>query len=151
MYSNTAINTYQNVSLESSVLGADPHKLIQLLFQGALLEIASAKSGMLRKETAARGKAISRAITIVGDGLNACLDKKVGGELALNLSSLYEYMVFRLVEANLKNDTSILDEVASLLTGLKDAWDAIRPQVVKSEPQPISSAGEHQQRAYGSA
>jgi flagellar protein FliS len=139
MNSTTAINAYQNISVESSVMGADPHKLIQMLFDGALLEIASAKSEILRKETAAKGKSISRAIDIIGDGLNACLDKKVGGELARNLSSLYEYMVFRLVEANLKSDISILDEVARLLTELKGAWDSIRPQVVQSQPQTRAS------------
>lgn len=139
MNSTTAINAYQNVSVESSVMGADPHKLIQMLFHGALLEIASARSEILRKDTAAKGKSISKAIAIIGDGLNASLDKKVGGELALNLSSLYEYMVFRLVDANLKNDISILDEVARLLAELKSAWDSIRPQVVQSEPRPKAS------------
>ena len=151
MNATTAINAYKNVSVESSVMGADPHKLIQMLFHGALLEIANAKNGILRKETAAKGKSISRAIAIIGDGLNASLDKKVGGELALNLSSLYEYMVFRLVDANLKNDLSILDEVARLLTELKGAWDSIRPQVVQSEVQPKISANAQAQRAYGSA
>lgn len=150
MNTATAINAYKNVGIESSVMGADPHKLIQMLFHGALLEIASARSGILRKETAAKGKCIVRAIAIIGEGLNASLDKKVGGELALNLSSLYEYMVFRLLEANLKNDISILDEVTRLLTEIKGAWDSIRPQVVQ-EPQPKTSAGAHVQQAYGSA
>lgn len=151
MNASTAINAYTNVSLESSVMGADPHKLIQMLFNGALLEIANARSGILRKETAAKGQSISRAIAIVGDGLNACLDKKVGGELAQNLSALYEYMVLRLFEANLKNDISILDEVARLLTELQGAWDSIRPQVVQSELQPNASANAQAQRAYVSA
>lgn len=151
MNATTAINAYNNVSLESSVMGADPHKLIQMLFQGALLEIASAKNGILRKETAAKGKSIGRAIAIIGEGLNASLDKKVGGELALNLSSLYDYMVIRLIDANLKNDTAILDEVERLLTELKGAWDSIRPQVMQPEPQPKASISAQAQRAYGSA
>lgn len=152
MNATTAINTYNNVSIESIVMGADPHKLIAMLFQGALLEIGYAKNGILRKETAAKGKSISRAIAIIGEGLNASLDKNVGGKLALDLSSLYEYMVFRLIDANLKNDITILDEVARLLTELQGAWDSIRPQVVRSEPQPKAYAQSQQtQRAYGSA
>ena len=150
MNATAAINAYNTISTESSVNGADPHRLISMLYQGALLAIANARSGILRKETAAKGKSISRAIAIIGDGLNACLDKKVGGELARNLSSLYEYMVFRLVEANLKSDISILDEVARLLTELKGAWDSIRPQVVQSKPQPMATANAQAQRAYGS-
>jgi flagellar protein FliS len=151
MNTTTAINAYTNVSVESSVIGADPHRLIQMLFQGALLEIASAKNGIGRKDIPAKGKSITRAIAIIGEGLNASLDKKVGGKMALDLSSLYDYMVFRLVEANLKNDLAILDEVAHLLTELKGAWDAIRPQVVQPEPQPKAYAQSQAQRAYGSA
>ena len=137
MNATTAINAYNSVNVESSVMGADPHKLISMLFQGALLEISSAKSGILRKETAAKGKSISKAIAIIGEGLNASLDKTVGGELAQNLSALYSYMVTRLVEANLKNDVAALDEVARLLTEIKGAWESIRPQAARSAPQPM--------------
>jgi flagellar protein FliS len=90
---------------------------------------------MLHKEIAAKGKSISKAIAIIGEGLNASLDRRVGGELAQNLSSLYDYMVRRLVDANLKNDVTILDEVERLLTELTEAWDGIRPNNVQSEPQ----------------
>lgn len=131
----TAINAYNKVGTESSVMGANPHKLISMLFHGALLAIANAKNRMLRKETAAKGKSISKAIAIIGEGLNASLNKSAGGELAQNLSSLYDYMVMRLVDANLKNDITALDEVARLLTELTEAWDSIRPNNVQSEPQ----------------
>jgi flagellar secretion chaperone FliS len=131
----TPINIYNKVGTESSVMSADPHKLISMLFHGALLAIANAKNGMLRKETAVKGKSISRAIAIIGEGLHTSLDKSVGGELAQNLSSLYVYMVMRLVDANLNNDITALDEVTRLLTELTEAWDSIRPNNVQSEPQ----------------
>jgi flagellar protein FliS len=102
---------------------------------------------MLRKETAVKGKSISKAIAIIGEGLNASLNKSAGGELAQNLSSLYDYMVMRLVDANLKNDITVLDEVARLLTELTEAWDSIPPNDVQSEPQPKASV--NAQRAYG--
>ncbi|MBU1689542.1 MAG: flagellar export chaperone FliS [Gammaproteobacteria bacterium] len=149
MNAATGINAYNSVSFESRVMGADPHKLISLLFDGALLAISDAKNGILRKEIAAKGKSISKAISIIGEGLNASLDKKVGGELALNLSALYDYMVIRLVEANLKNDIKILDEVAHLLSELKSAWDTIRPQVVGGQTQ-LSAPG-NSPRTYASA
>ena len=149
MNTTTAINAYNKVGAESSVMGADPHKLISMLFHGALLAIANAKNGMLRKETAAKGKSISKAIAIIGEGLNASLNKSAGGELAQNLSSLYDYMVMRLVDANLKNDITVLDEVTRLLTELTEAWDSIRPNNVQSEPQP--KAAVNAQRAYGRA
>jgi flagellar protein FliS len=140
MNTTVAINAYNDVSIETSVNGADPHKLIAMLFQAALLAIAKARHEMLRKQIAAKGKSISRAIAIIGEGLNASLDRSVGGELAQNLSALYDYMVGRLVAANLKNDVAALDEVAHLLTELKGAWDSIRPQVMQSGAQPHTGA-----------
>jgi len=136
MNTTRAINAYTKVGTESAVNGADPHMLISMLFQGALLAIANAKNEMVRKETAAKGKSISRAIAIIGEGLNASLDKSVGGELAQSLSSLYDYMVTRLVAANLNNDMVALDEVTRLLTELAGAWDAIRPKLMNTAPQP---------------
>ena len=120
-----------------------------MLFQGARLAIADAKDEIARKETAAKGKSISKAIAIIGEGLNASLDLRVGGDLAQNLSALYSYMVSRLVAANLNNDIAALDEVMRLLTELAGAWNDIRPQVVQTSLQANASA--QAQRAYRSA
>lgn len=127
MNTPVGIKAYTTVGMESGVSAADPHKLISMLYQGALLAVANARLGMQRNDISAKGASITKAIAIIDEGLNACLDKNVGGELAQNLSSLYEYLVMRLFAANLKNDIAILDEVASLLTDLKGAWEAIRP------------------------
>src|SRR5690349_6789629 len=97
MYAATAIKAYAKVGVESGVTTADPHKLISMLYQGALLAIASAKNGIMRKDIPAKGAAISKAIMIIDDGLKASLDKDVGGELANNLASLYDYMASRLL------------------------------------------------------
>lgn len=129
MNASNAINTYNKVGLESGVAAADPHKLILMLYQGALLAIASAKNQMLRKEIAAKGVSISKAIAIIDEGLKCSLDMNVGGELAQNLAALYDYMCQRLLLATLKNDPSILDEVSRLLTEIRDAWESIRPEI----------------------
>lgn len=127
MNAMTAIKAYASVGLESGVAASDPHKLILMLYQGALLAIASAKNQVLRKEIAAKGASITKAIAIIDEGLKSSLDKNAGGDLAHNLSALYDYMSQRLLIANLKNDISALDEVARLLAELKGAWEAIRP------------------------
>ena len=127
-----ALKAYTYVGIETGVDTADSHKLISMLYQGALLAIANARNGMLRKDIPAKGKAITHAIRIIGEGLQASLDKKVGGKLAQDLDALYDYMSLRLVEANLKNDIAMLDEVASLLNEIKVAWDSIQP--TKSSP-----------------
>lgn len=132
------INAYNKVSLETSVLDADPHKLISMLFEGALVAISKAKNEINLQQTEAKGKSISHAIAIIGEGLNASLDKNVGGELAQNLSALYDYMVRRLVAANLQNDTTALDEVTRLLTELQSAWNSIREEVLQSASAPAT-------------
>ena len=146
MNANTATKAYSSVEIESGALAADPHKLISMLYQGALLAIAKAKHGMLcianakntrnglkSKDVAAKCAAISNAMAIIDDGLNASLDKKMGGELAQNLSSLYDYMVVRLTQANLNNDMAALDEVTRLLNELKSAWEEMRTAKVVSD------------------
>lgn len=125
MNATAALKTYTNVGLESSVSGADPHKLILMLYQGAILAIALAKNQIRRNEIAAKGASISKAIMIIDEGLKASLDQNVGGGLAQNLSALYDYMNQRLLIANLKNDIRVLDEVSNLLTDLRGAWESI--------------------------
>lgn len=135
---SAAIKSYAKVGTESGVIAADPHKLISMLYQGAALAIANAKSAMLRKDIPAKGAAISKAITIIDEGLKASLDKKAGGELAENLAALYDYMGSRLLSANLNNDVAALDEVSKLISELGSAWDSIRPKAAapESPPQP---------------
>lgn len=138
MNTQTALKSYTKVGIESGVIGADPHKLISMLYQGALLAIANAKNGILRKDIAAKGEAVSKAMLIISEGLQASLDKNAGGQLALNLDALYSYMCVRLVHANLHNDLEALDEIARLLNELKGAWDSIRQltQVPNANTQP---------------
>ncbi len=142
MNATTALKAYTNVGVETSIDSADSHKLILMLYQGALLAIASAKNQMLHKKTAHKGASISKAIAIIESGLHASLDMSVGGELAQNLSSLYGYMNMRLITANLKNDVVALDEVARLLTELKEAWESIRQpatvQALAQQPMPAA-------------
>jgi flagellar protein FliS len=132
MNTNNAINAYKAVGLESAVASSDPLKLIVMLYQGALLAIASAKNQMLRNEIEAKSVSISKAISIIDEGLNSCLDMNAGGEIAQHLSALYSYMCQRLLIAHVKNDPAILDEIAHLLSELKGAWEVIAPGAASS-------------------
>lgn len=120
-----AVDAYARVGVETGVASADPHRLILMLFDGTLAAIATAKLAMGRGEVVAKGAAITKAIAIVDGGLKASLDVKAGGELAERLSGLYDYMLRRLLTANLHNDAAILDEVARLLNELRGAWAQI--------------------------
>ncbi|MCC7221366.1 MAG: flagellar export chaperone FliS [Candidatus Contendobacter sp.] len=119
-----ALQQYQQVSTESGVAYASPHRLIQMLMEGAFERIATAKGCIQRQDISGKGEQIGKAIDIVG-GLREGLNLEAGGELAANLDALYAFMQQRLVEANLRSDTAILDEVADLLRPIKEGWDAI--------------------------
>jgi flagellar protein FliS len=116
---------YRKVGLEGQLESASPHKLVLMLFEGAMLAIANAQHHMAAGNIAEKGQSISRCIEIIASGLQASLDLEIGGELALRLEALYEYMGQRLLHANLKNDQAALSEVATLLGDLKSAWEQI--------------------------
>jgi flagellar protein FliS len=130
------VNAYANVGLETGIASASPHKLIVMLYDGALVALLSAKTNIAANNIAAKGTAISKAITIIDNGLRASLDKEAGGEIAANLDALYDYMSRRLLHANLKNDVPAIDEVHRLLSDLREAWVAIGEKV----EQPAAAA-----------
>lgn len=132
-YQKRGAQQYGKVAVGSEVNFASPHRLVQMLMEGALDKIAIAKGHMGRKEHEAKGKHINWAVSII-NGLRGSLNMEEGGEMASNLDSLYDYMMRRLSEANLKNDIAMLDEVSSLLLEIKSAWDAI-PDEVKQPPR----------------
>lgn len=125
---NKAIREYQQTGVHSGVHAADPHRLVQMLLQGALDRLAKAKGALSRKAVAEKGQHIGVAISII-DGLRSSLDTERGGELANNLGALYDYMERRLLLANLHDDAAIVDEVVGLLRDIHEAWVAIGPQV----------------------
>lgn len=122
--SSVGAEHYTNVGLQSSIHDADPHRLIQLLLEGLIQRVNVARLAMQRGDHALKGAQISKAIAILG-GLKDGLDFEKGGELATNLDGLYGYMETRLFEANAKNELGYLDEVRSLASEIKDAWDQI--------------------------
>lgn len=126
---NDAVKEYNRINITSGVEEADPHRLIQMLMQGALEKVAIAKGYMERNDTSNKGVHISWAVSII-EGLRASLNIEQGGEIAQNLEDMYEYMIRRLLRANLENDVKLLDEVSGLMLTVKSAWDEI-PTVIK--------------------
>ena len=135
--SRSGANAYAKVGLETGVIAASPHQLIVMLFEGAIAAINTASVHMKADAFDQKGKAISKAVRIIDEGMRASLDKKGGGEIAANLDSLYAYIIQCLMRANLRNDPLLLDEALVLLTDLKGAWDAIGDS---AKPQPQAPA-----------
>jgi len=135
-----ALSQYRKVGVHAGIADASPHRLIQMLLEGALDKIHAAKGHMERGEIAAKGKHIGWAVSII-DGLRASLDHSGGGELAANLDALYDYMNRRLLNANLHNDVAVLEEVGRLLLEIKQGWDAIPAELRSGRPAAGSRAG----------
>lgn len=124
--SSRAASAYNRVGLETGIQGADPHELINMLFNGLLDTLVVAKGAMERQDVAAKGKAISKAVRLLDEGLKAGLSP-AGGELSVNLGKLYDYCIRRLTHANIHNDVEAVEEVRGLIDPIADSWRAIRP------------------------
>lgn len=119
--------SYARLGVEAAVSTADPHRLVMMLFDGAIAAISLARIHLEAGNIAEKGSSISKAINLIDDGLKASLDIEAGGELAERLAALYDYMTQRLLFANLKNNLAALDEVSELLGSLREAWSLIAP------------------------
>ncbi|EAA6487313.1 flagellar export chaperone FliS [Salmonella enterica subsp. enterica serovar Typhimurium] len=128
MYTASGIKAYAQVSVESAVMSASPHQLIEMLFDGANSALVRARLFLEQGDVVAKGEALSKAINIIDNGLKAGLDQEKGGEIATNLSELYDYMIRRLLQANLRNDAQAIEEVEGLLSNIAEAWKQISPK-----------------------
>ena len=122
------IDAYTQVNKYSGVTDASPHRLVQMLLEGALEKLAGVTGLLKHGDIAKKGETIGQIIAIIG-GLRSSLNIEAGGEMAENLDRLYDYMERQLLQANLKDDVNILDEVSSLLKEIKTGWDAIPAEI----------------------
>ena len=129
-----ASSAYKRVGVETSVQNANPHHLVHLLFEELLQSLSNARGSMARKQIAEKGAAIGKAVRILDEGLKAALDVEQGGELAENLSRLYDYCIIQLTRANVRNDDDLLQEVRSLIEPVAQAWRDINPDA-KNAPK----------------
>ena len=136
---NAKVKNYQKEALKTRVAGADRYEIIQMLMAGAVDKMVFSKVAIEKKNLEAKAEHISKASAIL-DALRGCLDFEVGGEVTENLYALYSYMIDRLLDASLKNDPDIIDEVLSLLKEIKSAWDAIPTDI---RQQTLNTHGEN--------
>jgi flagellar secretion chaperone FliS len=118
------ISHYRSVDAYAATSSGDRVELILRMMSAAVDRLTTARGYMLRRETAAKGQEIGRAIGII-DGLRTALNTADGGSIAENLESLYDYMMRRLLEANVNDDERRVDEVIELLQEIRSGWAAI--------------------------
>ena len=115
------MNGYTNQYLANTVNAASPEQLMLMLYDGAIrflaLGIQAIENGMIDK----RAYYINKTSAIVSE-FAATLDHRQSAKLAEDLDALYGYMLNRMMESNLKNDTEPLHEVKNLLSGLRTTW-----------------------------
>lgn len=124
----SAASAYKKVGIETSVEGADPHKLVALLFEALLQALANARAAMASGDLQRKGEQIVRAVRFLEEGLKAGLNTEVQDDLVLNLRGVYDYCIARLTQANFRNDPAPLEEVIGLIQPLADAWKTIGGQ-----------------------
>jgi flagellar protein FliS len=139
------IKAYKAVGIKDDLAVADPHRVIQLLMQGALENMAKAKGCIERKDYAGKSGAISKAISIISS-LQGSLDMSAG-EISDNLFSLYDFMLNHLIQASREKSIAKLDEVMEILLTIKGAWDQI--PVSEREKGYQLQAQKNQQQAVG--
>jgi len=122
---SNAATAYTKIGRDMGVETANPHKLVLMLYDGALLALGLAISHLDAGDKRAMSDEIVRATNIISQGLRDSIDAKAGGDLAERLAALYDYMGVRLQFANIKADKKIIEEVSGLLRDLREAWEEI--------------------------
>ncbi|MBL8293699.1 MAG: flagellar export chaperone FliS [Bryobacterales bacterium] len=133
--------------LESEILQADPLRLVQLLYRGAIEAVGKARLHLQRGEIKARSAQITKAMDILAE-LASSMDLERGGDLAKNLVMLYDYMIAQLQTANFQQVEGPLVEVEKLLTTLAEAWEQIAPQTLPGSSMELAACASGEEAGY---
>ena len=136
---SSGVAKYGKVAAESEAAYANPHRLVQMLMEGALDKVATAKGCIERNDLEGKSRQITWAMSII-NGLRTSLDMEAGGAIAVNLDDLYDYMIRRLVDASAQNDPAALSEVIDLMLEIKGAWDAMPDEVRNSGGNAVAAS-----------
>ena len=145
MYSQLAQKQYMNTQIAT----ADRLKLVVMLYEGAISFIKQAKTKMEQHDASGKGIFIGKALDIIAE-LNTSLNFKAGGEVAVSLSRIYNFLTFSLTKANFSWDPKALGDAIAILTRLRDAWEDVNRKFKNGEvaeyageklPSPRASLG----------
>ncbi len=111
----------------NQVQTASREKLVVMLYDGIIRFLGQAEAAWAASDVVGTHNSLIRAQDIIVE-LMSTLNREAGGQIAENLYLLYDYMKFRLVEANIKKDMAPIAEVKHLVTELRGAWAEISRQ-----------------------
>jgi flagellar protein FliS len=139
-YRQSAANTVENKQV-----------ILLKLYEGALVFNSIAKRGIRNNSPRIRGENISKIMAIINE-LECALDHERGGEISTRLSSLYKYIMDRLLYASNHNDIEALEQVEKVMLVLKDGFEEAmksqqKPAVMPSNVMPEMSSSPQSQKA----
>lgn len=126
--SKSALSQYTQVRAETQPDNLNSYDVVRMLFNRSLERLTAAQLCIKKNDIAGRGENLGMVISILG-ALSASLDREAGKDISENLSKLYQYMMDKLVEANLKSSMELIEEVRQLLITIKSGWDGIEDQI----------------------
>ena len=109
---------------KTNVVTADPKRLVLMCYEGAIDCLKIGKQKLTEKDYEGKGENISKTRDIISE-LKSSLNFEQGGTIAANLDSLYNYMLGRIMEADLENDVQAFEDVIGILVDLESAWEEI--------------------------
>lgn len=133
---------YQQQRIET----ASPLEIVLMLYDGAIRGIFQAKAMLQEGEIARKGEQLCKAVNIIAE-LRASLDTEKGGEVAILLDRLYDYLLDRLTQANLHDDPAILEECGGVLCELREGWKALVEQERAAKAQLVQQSSPQSQAA----
>lgn len=119
--SNKLAQVYASNYIETSISEATPHKLVSLLYEGALKHLTLTKIFSEKKDFEKKSEHSNKLLSIF-TALKSGVDLEVGGEVSENMYNLYDYCYRKTVEASVRNDARMLDEVQEIIQTLNEAW-----------------------------
>jgi flagellar secretion chaperone FliS len=111
-----------NVYKQNSVTTATPAELTLMLYNGCLKFLNRAKVAMNEGNIEEKNNNIQRAQNIISEFMSTL---KMDVEVSQQMMTMYEYMNRRLMEANINNDITIVEEVEGLVTEFRDTWKQV--------------------------
>jgi flagellar protein FliS len=128
----------------TEITTADKGRLIVLLYEGAITFLVRAKDALAKQDFEAKCNFLNRAQDVITE-LNSSLNMNDGGDVAVNLRKLYNFMSEQLVKSKIKDDARLIEVVVDMLSSLLDAWR----QVIQSPEahSAMDTSAESQQSA----
>ncbi len=115
------MNAYSNHYRNNQILTASPERILIMLYDGAVRFVRQARMAIEEQRRADKAQAISKAVAIITEFSNT-LNYEVGGDIAIDLSRLYDFMLRELSAVNARNDAGRLDTVEKILLDLREGF-----------------------------